>query len=176
MGTTSGGLPYPDPTDPVAEGADAIRALAEKLDIAGTYVPALTNITLGNGTLTGKYWITARMLMGEVVVGFNSTTTTAATPIAIGMPPGLISTLPNSASVGQWTAIDASASITRSGLMLKSGNNAFCRNPDGTGIGGTTPWVWANGDSLIVAWSYPLSAVPAALLALLEAAQDGADS
>lgn len=30
--TTPAGLPYPDPTDPVAEGASAIRALAEALD------------------------------------------------------------------------------------------------------------------------------------------------
>lgn len=35
-GVTPGGLPYPDPTDPVAEGADAIRALAEAIDSALT--------------------------------------------------------------------------------------------------------------------------------------------
>lgn len=33
-GTTGAGLPYPDPSDPVAGGADAIRALAEALDPA----------------------------------------------------------------------------------------------------------------------------------------------
>ncbi|MCL1871943.1 MAG: hypothetical protein FWF90_16225 [Promicromonosporaceae bacterium] len=44
-GTTSGGLPYPDPLDPAAEGADAIRALAEAVgariplkEAGGTYV------------------------------------------------------------------------------------------------------------------------------------------
>jgi hypothetical protein len=31
-GTTGGGLPYPSPVDPVAQGADAIRALAEAID------------------------------------------------------------------------------------------------------------------------------------------------
>jgi hypothetical protein len=31
-GTTPAGLPYPNPTDPVAEGASAIRALAEAID------------------------------------------------------------------------------------------------------------------------------------------------
>lgn len=30
--TTSAGLPFPDPADPVAAGADAIRALAEAID------------------------------------------------------------------------------------------------------------------------------------------------
>ena len=33
MGTTPSGLPYPEPTDPVAEGADAIRALAEAIEL-----------------------------------------------------------------------------------------------------------------------------------------------
>ena len=32
MGVTAGGLPYPEPTDPVAAGADAIRALAEAIE------------------------------------------------------------------------------------------------------------------------------------------------
>ena len=33
MGTTATGLPYPEPTDPIAGGADAIRALAEAIDL-----------------------------------------------------------------------------------------------------------------------------------------------
>ena len=32
MGTTAGGLPYPEPTDPIAAGADAIKALAQAID------------------------------------------------------------------------------------------------------------------------------------------------
>ena len=32
MGSTASGLPYPEPTAPVREGAQAIRALAEALD------------------------------------------------------------------------------------------------------------------------------------------------
>lgn len=33
MGTTPNGYPYPEPTDPVAQGATAIRSLAEKVDV-----------------------------------------------------------------------------------------------------------------------------------------------
>jgi hypothetical protein len=49
-GTTARGLPYPDPTDPLAEGADVIKALALAVDGAlttsvnamiGTFDPAL---------------------------------------------------------------------------------------------------------------------------------------
>lgn len=35
MGITANGLPYPNPSDPVSGGADAIRALAEALDVVG---------------------------------------------------------------------------------------------------------------------------------------------
>lgn len=43
-GTTPGGLPYPDPTDPISEGADAIRALAE----------ASESLKVMSGFLTGS--------------------------------------------------------------------------------------------------------------------------
>lgn len=41
-GNTPTGLPYPSPTDPLAEGADAIRALAEAIDV---YTIAWSRIT-----------------------------------------------------------------------------------------------------------------------------------
>ena len=55
MGTTSNGLRYPEPTDPVAQGAVAIRNLAE--DVNGKY-PIIqtgkTNVamTAGGGSIT----------------------------------------------------------------------------------------------------------------------------
>lgn len=51
-GTTPGGYPYPDPTDPVASGADAIRALAEAADpMATKFADAATqNVGSGSGT------------------------------------------------------------------------------------------------------------------------------
>lgn len=39
MGTTSSGLPYPDPTDRVTQGAAAIQALAEAVDDAIAALP-----------------------------------------------------------------------------------------------------------------------------------------
>ena len=46
-GTTPNGLPYPDPTDPLTEGADAIRALAESVD------DALTGALFGGSAVWG---------------------------------------------------------------------------------------------------------------------------
>jgi hypothetical protein len=51
MATTAGGLPYPVPTDPVAQGADAIRALAEAID-RHFLTGAFTGNTAANGVLT----------------------------------------------------------------------------------------------------------------------------
>lgn len=42
--TNRQGLPYPDPTDPVAQGADAIRALAETVDVS-----TIRNASRANG-------------------------------------------------------------------------------------------------------------------------------
>lgn len=39
MGTTPGGLPYPESSDPVAGGADAIKALALAVDLAIYWEP-----------------------------------------------------------------------------------------------------------------------------------------
>lgn len=55
-GATTNGLPYPSPTDPLYQGADAIRALAEALDPritqAGSwtpYTPTLSGFTASPG-------------------------------------------------------------------------------------------------------------------------------
>lgn len=45
-GVTDGGLPYPDPTDPISEGADAIRALAEALDPGRILFYKFTPVTM----------------------------------------------------------------------------------------------------------------------------------
>lgn len=44
MGTTANGLPYPEPTDPIAAGAAAIQALAVAVDI-WSFKVAFTNVT-----------------------------------------------------------------------------------------------------------------------------------
>lgn len=64
-GTTPGGLPYPSPTDPIAQGADAIRNLATAVEAKAmmqwtTYVPTWSgdsgtpNLGTG-GALGGLY-------------------------------------------------------------------------------------------------------------------------
>jgi hypothetical protein len=49
MGTTANGYPYPEDTDPVTGGAQAIKALANKIDtFLRTTASGSTTITLSN--------------------------------------------------------------------------------------------------------------------------------
>lgn len=52
---TAGGLPYPLPTDPVAAGADAIRALAEAVNSGATLVRRAT-MNVANNTAVAIQW------------------------------------------------------------------------------------------------------------------------
>jgi hypothetical protein len=49
FGTTTGGLPYPEPTDPVSAGANAIKALAQALDPAWWRCERLAQFAVGGG-------------------------------------------------------------------------------------------------------------------------------
>jgi hypothetical protein len=80
MGTTTGGLPYPEDSDPVAAGAQNIKALATKLgaSASGTVslnAPAQTVATVAVTFPVGRF--TAPPC---VVVGRNATTSWAGMP------------------------------------------------------------------------------------------------
>lgn len=58
MGTTASGYPYPEDTDPVAQGAQAIKALANAIEAqlgasaAGVVSIVLTNVNQASKTVT----------------------------------------------------------------------------------------------------------------------------
>lgn len=70
---TPNGYPYPDPTDPIAEGADAIRALAEALNNR-------TMMTLAQDALTAK------VLPTSWPEGISSMAISGTTALANGWP------------------------------------------------------------------------------------------
>lgn len=82
-GATNSGLPYPDPADPVAAGADAIRALAEAIE------PRLpTGIAVGN-------------------VAFPSTASGARTSVEVTFPVGTFTVRPSVQITASSSAPDA---------------------------------------------------------------------
>jgi len=68
-GTTPKGLPYPDPADPISDGADAIRALAETFDgltdivTAGFFTPA-AGWTISGGMFARLAFATVQVQIG----------------------------------------------------------------------------------------------------------------
>lgn len=77
MGTTTTGLPYPEPTDPVADGAAAIRALAEAIGSTWTRQPG---IVLNAGAVaTGDIIMPAVGVVDSLVVNLGA----AVQPITI---------------------------------------------------------------------------------------------
>ena len=77
MGTTSNGFPYPEPTDPIAAGADAIKALAQAVDLKRSAVVA--NHTVAQLVGPDAAWV--NVAYPEIVVNtgssFNGTIWTA---------------------------------------------------------------------------------------------------
>ncbi len=74
MGTTAHGLPYPEPTAPVANGAADMRALAEAIDphygvkvAAG--VASVTTDAFGNVVLGAPYVPAGCKVIAGVVIG-----------------------------------------------------------------------------------------------------------
>jgi hypothetical protein len=73
-GTTAAGLPYPLPTDPVAEGADAIRSLAEAVERATLNGSARARASAGTGGYPQSTWFTVpldQLVEGSWQRGFS---------------------------------------------------------------------------------------------------------
>lgn len=77
---TAGGLPYPVPTDPVAAGADAIRALAEAVDVKfSDYRTQTANDSRSIGT---GVWTTVPVGTAETSAGSSVAAGTTGMTIA----------------------------------------------------------------------------------------------
>lgn len=76
MGSTSGGLPWPDPNAFVHQGDDAIRALAEAVDptINTSWVPTWSGITLGTAGLDAVFSRMGRFCDFSLLLTFTGST------------------------------------------------------------------------------------------------------
>src|SRR5215831_5401731 len=103
-GSTGRGLPYPSPTDPLMEGADAIRALAEAIN-PWLYPQASGNQSFGTAIAAGSYDTRAVTFpSGRFTVG----------PTVVTSP---VVTNPNSRT-------SAVTSVTATGFTCTMGNTA----------------------------------------------------
>lgn len=82
MGNTTNGLPYPENTDPITQGDDAIKALALALD-PWARDSGWVNLTLAVGTGTAKY-----RELGKVVYVVVDVTATTVSGTALALVAG----------------------------------------------------------------------------------------
>lgn len=116
-----------------------------------TYTPTLSNITLGNGTLSGRYWVRGLDVRVEIVLTAGSTTTFAASPFAWTVPyaAGAVTNFTLSTAIGYHSGTGNSAGVCTvangtSTLKVQRVTDLETSN----GWDSSTPWVWGAGDQM----------------------------
>ena len=123
---------------------DALTALSDPWT---SYSPALTNITIGNGTIVGAYVQVGKLIHFRWTLTWGSTTAFTGS-IAIGMPV----TGADAGWAGSAFLFDASVAANRQPGTLNGSTTA--NNVHSAGIGGggagivnaTSPFTWAVSD------------------------------
>ena len=156
-------MTYPWSPGDVLTASDLNSEFASKGDIStnGTwtsYTPSVSNITVGNGTLTARYVTIGKLVMGRIEFTLGSTSAIGSSP-QIGLPT---------------TAVDNNA-VSVTGKLTDAGSLIYGQASDGGG-GGTTvrlryledsadgvtsrpvdatsPFTWTDGDFFQIQFSY----------------------
>jgi hypothetical protein len=117
-----------------------------------------TNPTLGNGTLTGTYVQTGKLVIFKIRLAFGSTTTLGSGAYRWTLP--VASNFDINASVGNAVLWDDSATtnFTRvAAYTLASPARVVCAAQDGTLVSNTVPVTWANADKIQITGMYEAS-------------------
>jgi hypothetical protein len=120
---------------------------------ATTYTPTTTGITLGNGTLTGRYTRLGKMVWVGVQFGLGSTSAITATP-SFSLP--VNAQAGSNATASSVTILDAGVTFYRGSVEITTTlaypfvdvANATYLNSPTQNISPTVPMTWANGDNL----------------------------
>lgn len=146
---------------PPAVTAAQLNILSGDLTTLGTwttYTPTLTNLTIGNGTTTGRCILGNKTIVFEVQVTVGTSTAFSASQVAIS--------LPATAARTNWTAGDSLAFDTSANAwydidgIATSTTTVSIRCPAGTAgnalqiVNQSAPFTWAAGDVLTVAGRY----------------------
>ena len=126
-----------------------------------TYTPALTNVTLGNGTNSGQYHRSDGYVdfATQLVLGSTSAITGA---VAIGLPINAGGLTGGNAMPAQCLLFDASVGLVL-GVALVNGTTAvypsYLSSLAGaaTSVNTTTPFTWANGDAIWIKGRYRMT-------------------
>jgi hypothetical protein len=122
---------------------DALTALT---GATTTYSPTLTNITIGNGTVTAKYWQSGKFVKYSGKISFGTTTTVGGT-IGVSVPVNAVDTI----GIGSALLYDSSTTPNRSGGecdFSAVGTLEFFGGNGGGPAATALPFTWAVSDQL----------------------------
>lgn len=112
------------------------------------YTPTWTNLTVGNGTLTGKYCLVGRLAFFKIELIWGTTTSIAAANVQPTFPVTAIAT--SSFAVGRGEAIDVSTGLSyQLHARLVSGTNMVLFVDNGTtqvALAAAVPVAWTTSD------------------------------
>lgn len=135
--------------------------------VAGTYTPAISSFTLGDGTLTGHYYRMGYTVYWRVALIVGSTTVMPSTEFKGGLPYYVADDFIRNELEWGYTPVghiflhDVSTGAKRIYIATAGQNTenyfeGIVRNAAITTnhINATTPWTWAVGDKLIASGYY----------------------
>jgi len=139
---------------------EIIRASDVNPDSWNAYTPVWTAsgtaVSLGNGTITGKYFQAGGLVWVKIVLTMGSTTTfgTGFYRLSLPVTPAVDGLLPGFAN--DLSATRRYRMVAWITTATATGDNMRIACDDGTtgGAGPSAPFTWANGDSLILNGAY----------------------
>lgn len=143
----------------------SLPAVGDKIPVAfpdafgawSTYTPATTNLTIGNGSLAGRYTQVGKLVVFQVSFILGSTSAVAASP-TIEAPVTSANTFRFHALTGTvfWDNSATQQYFGHGTLLGNSKTIALFGNNSGVfgGVNNTTPFTWATSDEINVSGMY----------------------
>lgn len=149
--TTDGGIKYDRTNEKLLIG-DGSNTQAVQTGAWTTFTPTMTNVTLGNGTLTGRYALSGKSCFVNITFTMGSTSSVSGV-IKFNLPVQAANTNRQTLSV---SALDSGTNY-RMGVCVIDANATLTThiNGDNTAEWNTTvPITWANGDLISISGAY----------------------
>jgi hypothetical protein len=145
--------PFPFVASTVLEAAQ-LNGIGE----AVAYTPTLTNLTLGNGTMSAEYVRVQKYIWGQIKLNFGSTT-------VMGSSPSFTLPVTGSGVIGEVTSqvycLDSGVAFyLASAITSTTTIQPFALNTAGTyltnssNFSATVPFTWATNDFISISFSY----------------------
>ena len=118
----------------------------------GVFTPVFNNLTVGDGSVDGRYTRIGRMVTATIRLNFGSTSAWAGTCANVaGLP--YVSVY---AANGCMTMFQTNVGWFGGQVMIYANNSqlSYPTTASGTAFSATTPWTWGAGDFAIITISY----------------------